>query len=374
MLFAPYPHVIGGMERVTEVLASELPAAGWEAVVVAPGEGPFVDRLRSVGVEVIVVTAPAPLRRYGGRPRRGQAVVAFAALPLYWWRLRRALLATGAMVVHTGEHRGALLVGPAARLAKVPLIWQIHSVEASRVISCLSALVATRVLVPSTATTAAVGRLPRRPVVVPNPVVIPEPASVEGSEAHDPSRPPVVLTCGRLHPVKGFDVLLQAIERLGERGVALRLVVMGARQPGHEEHADALERHRRTAGLVDVVDFAGYCESPFARWSDTAVYVQPSRHETFGLAVAEAMTAGLPVVVSEIGGLAELVEPDRTGLLVPPGDPVALADAIERLLVDRNLAARLASAGRAEIAARFGSGVDATVAVYEEALPSRIHR
>lgn len=371
VLFAPYPHVIGGMERVTEVLATELPATGWEPVVVAPSEGRFVDRLRRTGVEVVVVPAPPALLRYGGRPRRHHAVAAVAALPPYWWRLRRKVVALGATVLHTGEQRGALLAGPAARLAGVPLVWQIHSLEASRAIAWIASLLATTVVVPSSSTSAAVGRLPRRPVVVPNPVVAPPPVTDQLATGDRSPDRPVVLTCGRLHPVKGYDVLFDAVTILIERQRQLHVVVRGDRQLGHEAHAHALVERLGNDGLTDVVEFADFGEHPFMTGRGAAVYVQPSRHETFGLAAAEAMAAGLPVVASDVGGLAELVDHGRTGLLVPPGDATALADAIDRLLDDRALAARLAAAGQAEVAARFGRGVEAMAVVYERAASRR---
>jgi glycosyltransferase involved in cell wall biosynthesis len=280
-------------------------------------------------------------------------------------------VASGATVVHTGEQRGALLAGPAARLAGVPLVWQIHSLEASRAIGWLASLLATTVVVPSSSTSAAVGRLPRRAVVVPNPVVAPPPVTDHlVSEDRSPDRP-VVLTCGRLHPVKGYDVLFAAVAILIERQRDLHVVVRGDRQLGHEAHAHALVEQLRNDGLTDVVEFADFGEHPFEAGRGAAVYVQPSRHETFGLAAAEAMAASLPVVASAVGGLAELVDHGRTGLLTPPGDATALADAIERLLDDRVLAARLAAAGKAEVADRFGRGVVAMAEVYERAASRR---
>jgi glycosyltransferase involved in cell wall biosynthesis len=89
----------------------------------------------------------------------------------------------------------------------------------------------------------------------------------------------------------------------------------------------------------------------------------PSRREGLGVAALEAMAAGRPVVASAVGGLREAVGDGQTGLLVPPGDPAALAAALARVLVDADLRARLAAAGPARIAGGFSA--DQMVAAYE---------
>ncbi len=369
VLFAPYPHLIGGMERVTETVSAALPRAGWAVTVVAPGEGAFVDRLRLRGVPVEVVAAPRALGHYGGGPRRGQAALALAALPRYWWRLRPIL--RSASIVHAGEHRGALLAGPAARLAGVPMVWQVHSIEASRTLRVVSAALARVVVVPSASAASAVGWLPRRVVVVPNPVDV-EPLT--DAARHSQPDGPVVLSCGRLHPVKGYDLLLRALALLHHRQVRFRAVIAGDVQAGHEAHARELTALVAQLGLSDVVELPGFADRPFERWGDAAVYVQPSRHETFGLAAAEAMAAGLPTIVTGVGGLAELVTDGHTGLVVPPDDEKALALAIERMLCHPREADALAAAGRGDIRSRFGGGPSALLEVYASLAEGRRRR
>jgi glycosyltransferase involved in cell wall biosynthesis len=106
------------------------------------------------------------------------------------------------------------------------------------------------------------------------------------------------------------------------------------------------------------------------RYRRAAVVVCPSRSEGFGVVCAEAMAHGKPVVATAVGGLQELVDHARTGLLVEPGDPAALRVAINVLLGDAELRRRLGRNARTEAAARFGwEGVtEATLAVYRDAL------
>jgi glycosyltransferase involved in cell wall biosynthesis len=100
------------------------------------------------------------------------------------------------------------------------------------------------------------------------------------------------------------------------------------------------------------------------------VFVLPSRQEGLGVAALEAMARGRPVVASAVGGLAEIVVPEETGLLVAPGDPTALAAALERLQGDSELARRLGSAGAKRVAGHFLAEqmVSAYEALYREIL------
>jgi glycosyltransferase involved in cell wall biosynthesis len=104
----------------------------------------------------------------------------------------------------------------------------------------------------------------------------------------------------------------------------------------------------------------------------SSVVVAPSEREGFGLAAAEAMAFGRPVVAAAGGALLELVADGETGLLVPPRDAAALRTAVERLLADPELCERLGRAARARARQRFGwDGVtDRTLDVYRDALAS----
>lgn len=177
--------------------------------------------------------------------------------------------------------------------------------------------------------------------VIPNGVRVPPGV---GEEAD----PPEILFVGRLSPEKGVEDLVAAAN-------GLNLVVVG--------DGPLRARVPQARGFVS----RGELERSYAR---AAVVVCPSRREGFGLACAEAMAHGRPVVASAVGGLAELVVDGGTGLLVPPGDPAALRAAIEQLLADAELRRRLGAAGRTRIAELCGWDrvVDATLSCYESAL------
>jgi rhamnosyl/mannosyltransferase len=144
---------------------------------------------------------------------------------------------------------------------------------------------------------------------------------------------------------KGVDVLLDAFALLAPDHPHARLRIVGA--------GNALEDHReraRALGIGQRVDFSGLLAAAdlVRAYQEARLLVLPSRteSESFGMTLVEAMACGRPVVGSAVGGIPSVVEDGRTGLLVPPGDPVALAGACRRLLADAALCAELGANGR----------------------------
>lgn len=158
----------------------------------------------------------------------------------------------------------------------------------------------------------------------------------------------VLLVLAALVERKGLDVLLGALGVLRERGLEPVLWVAGdgPARGALEELARALELGPRVRFLgrrEDAADLLGACDA----------FVLPARKEGLGVSALEAMAAGRAVVASRVGGLAEAVRDDESGLLVPPDDVKALADALERVLRDRALRERLAAGGPRRIAQGF---------------------
>ena len=179
-----------------------------------------------------------------------------------------------------------------------------------------------------------------------------------------PSRPPTatlhVLAVGRLVRKKGFDVLVASLADLGARGVDVEARVVGA---GPEE--TALREAARAAGLGSRCTFAGACSPPEVRaamvdWAD--VLAAPSRVDPTGdrdglpNVVGEAMASAVPVVGTGVGGLPEMLADGETGLVVPPDDARALADALARLAGDADLRRRLGAGARRRAEEVFDAG------------------
>lgn len=169
---------------------------------------------------------------------------------------------------------------------------------------------------------------------------------IDVTRDYEPSTPRpdgriVVGVVCRLSREKAVDILLSAIALL-DRTVPFHFVMLG-----DGDQRLSLERQAHDLAIVDRIEFAGFVSDVDAHMPDFDFVVLPSRSgEAMPLAVIEAFAAGRPVVATAVGGVPELVQPERTGLLVPPEDPAALAAAISRLLQDASLRQRLGAAAR----------------------------
>jgi glycosyltransferase involved in cell wall biosynthesis len=184
-----------------------------------------------------------------------------------------------------------------------------------------------------------------------------------------------LLFVGRLVERKGVEVLVRALSALSARPDAELTVI------GTGERAPIIERTARVHGVADRVRMLGSVsrERLVESYADHDIFVLPAivdeKGDTEGLGVVllEALRFERPVIASGIGGIKDIVEHGRSGLLVPPGDPDALASAIETMIRDPEKARAMAAEGRADARMRFGwkRVVDETSRVYRAAMERR---
>lgn len=165
---------------------------------------------------------------------------------------------------------------------------------------------------------------------------------------------PVVGLIGRLTPKKGHMEFLDAAARLvAERDPAPRFLVVGDASHGEDAYGRAVRDRATELGLAPHITFTGFREDIPRMLAAMDILAFPSYAESFGTTLLEAMAMGVPPVASDSGGVPDIIDGGRTGILVPPKDAAALADGLETLLADAGLRARLAGAGRADVEARF---------------------
>jgi len=171
----------------------------------------------------------------------------------------------------------------------------------------------------------------------------------------------IVLVTARLDKQKGHHYLLQAASLVPK---AVFVLV------GDGPERASLEAQARALGLSDRVTFLGYRDDVGDLLTTCDLFVLPSLFEGLPLSVLEAMAAGKPVVATAIGGTDEAIVQGHTGLLVPPGDPIALAAAIRTVLSNPKLARRLAAAGKARVHEHFSADamIHKVTNIYEEIL------
>lgn len=171
--------------------------------------------------------------------------------------------------------------------------------------------------------------------------------------------PCVIVSMGRLHPVKNHEAALQALALLGDRDFEYRILGAGSLRGSLEARAAEL-------GLGPRVRFLGHVDEPRRHLEEADVFLATSRWEGFGLAAVEAMNAGLPVVASDVPGLRSVVEGEGARL-VPCEDPGAIAEAL-RALIDSETLRRRMGAAAFERSLRYSAGamVSTYVREYEE--------
>ena len=355
-LVSPYAlDVVGGVQAHVLALADALVRAGDEVLVLGPSAGGELASRTPGGVRIVEVGGSVPVPANGSR-----APIALA--PSAALRVRDVLRRAAPDVVHVHEPL-VPLVGPAAALAPgaarvltfhataeggtLPHLYRAVRAPGRRVVDAADALTAVSP-VAATFHARALGLDPTRLTIVPNGVDVAR-FAVHAGGARDAGRGgrsgQHLVFLGRLEPRKGADTVVRAFLLLAGDRPDLRLRVLGDGPLAGELRrivADA------PAGVARRVDLAGRAD-PAALprlLADADVALLPARGgESFGIVLLEAMAAGLPIVATDIPGYRAVARHEREALLVPPGDPAALARATARLLDDVELAERLVRAG-----------------------------
>lgn len=186
---------------------------------------------------------------------------------------------------------------------------------------------------------------------------------LEGAPETSPRR---IVCLARLRPEKGHHVLLEAFAQLRHTVPDLALDLLG-----DGPFRAQLESHCRRLGLAQSVVFHGQVNDIWPSLARASLAVQPSLVEPLGISALEAMAAGVPLVASATGGLADIVVPEQSGLLVPPGDAEALAAAMGRVLADNHLAGALSTGAVARANEfRLARTLDAYDDVYASLAPA----
>jgi len=190
--------------------------------------------------------------------------------------------------------------------------------------------------------------------------------AIAASSALD-NETPIVGFVGRLIAQKGGSDALRAFALLDDAHRAARLVIVG-----DGDLRSALEAEAAALGIRARTHFLGWRDDAAGLMAGFDIFLMPSLWEGFGLVLLEAMAAALPIVASNVSAIPEVVAHGETGLLVPPRDPAALAQAIDLLLSDTPLRRHLGLVGQERGESVFSAArmIDATVALYERIAPN----
>jgi glycosyltransferase involved in cell wall biosynthesis len=330
----------GGAQTYVGALTAAL-VDRYDVTVAAHGTGPLAEQARAAGAGWVELRHVR--RRVSPRDLLGLL------------ELVRLMRRTRPHIVHASSSKAGVLGRVAAQLAGVPIrFFTVHGWAHTAHDGANGRLYrfAEKAVRPLTTTTICVaesersagvrGRTcdPERSIVIHTGIDV-----ASRRQARPAEGVPVIVSVGRLRPPKDAMTLLRAL--------ALVRGNYKARVVGDGPELQAAEEERRRLGLVEIVDVPGERDDIEAILASSHIFALSSRSEALPVSVLEAMAAGLPVVASRVGGIPELVVDGESGLLVPAGDPHALAEALQRLIDDPSLRARLGAAGRARVEKRF---------------------
>jgi glycosyltransferase involved in cell wall biosynthesis len=356
------PHArTGGAETYLERLVDAL-GEPWVAGIVCLQDGPFVERLRRRGRNVVVIDT-------GRHP--WDAAKAGPALRRVIRRLRPA-------VVHANGVKAALVAEVATARLDVPVVWVKHDHSYDGTLATVAALRSAVVVGVSRSVVSALpAPMSSKVRLVPNGIAMPAVPPDAGRESLRrlmgvPLDTPVVGLVGRLHPVKGHADLIEAIPRIATAQPNVRFAFMGAPDDRFSDARAELECRAQLIDVAERITWLGYHESPLELMSGFDVAAMPSKafrgrpSEGWPMSATELLALGVPVVAYRRGGIPEAL--GECGVLVDPDDAPALARAIERVLNDRDLRVRMRACGL-ERSKRFDQAavVERMRAVYTEA-------
>ena len=370
---------IYGASRSLVRLLGVLDRGRFDPLVMLPAEGPLAEQLRALPVRVVIFASLSVIDR--AVFKSWKLPFFLLNIPLSALRLRRVLKRERIDLAHTNT--GVILSpGPAAWMSGVPHVWHLRDWFQEfagfwRFYEKWMRAFSTRIIAVSGPIA---GQFTDRAKVVvinngfdPGEFALADPGIGPAfRKRYGLGDGPVVGCVGRIKlQRKGQEIFLKAAGLLKARGVSAKWLVVGAPFPGNESHLEALHDIVREHGLLDDVVFTGELKDTRPAYAAMSIFVLPSAQpEPFGGVVMEAMGSGLPVIATNIGGSIEQVADGESGYLVPPNDPVALADKLELLLRDETQRKSFGEAGRRRIAERFtlNGMVEKIVGVYDECL------
>ncbi len=364
-LFAHNNADLYGSSRSLLRLTSRLVLDGHDACVVLPFDGELGDALRAVGVRVDIMSGLAVIERSAFKSLTG--FLSFGIrLPIsvvrFWCLIRRVV----PDVVHSNT--SVMMVSAlAGRFSKVRNIWHIREFYTDfpgfwKIYQQLMGFCSDTIICVSSAVQEQfVSKVRKKTVVLHNgfPLdefepILPERVSQFKASFGLQGKVLVGLVGRIILERKGHDVFVKAAALLKDRFPDVRFVVIGSCYPGNEYHLDDLNKLIDELGVRDAIVFTGDVEDVREAYAALDISVLASaRPEPFGGVTIESMAFGKPVVGTNIGGTPEQIADRVTGLLIPPNDAKAMAEAIETLLENESLRTTMGEGGRKRFEERF---------------------
>lgn len=364
-IYEAYSNSFYGNSRYILALVKGFSSSNWQPVLIEPHSGELRSRVDAAGGEAIRVEPPRILQNFGGALLRSdwsrKALVAIA-IARHTVRLAGILRKLRIDILQCHNVRSTLTAGWAAKLLGIPVLLYVKGDLEDERLAKIAFRLADRILFQSNLNMENCPDSIRclfdsKIAIVENAVDLTELEEARDrgaasdfyaeSRSGDKTR---LAFLGTLCPRKGIDVLLKATAKLTSRGIAFQLYIVG--DHGVDEYiefADQMKQLHRDLGLEGRVIFLGWRKDAHEILSCVDIFVLPARSEGVPKSILEAMALGKPVIATDVGGVRSIVQDNVTGIVTESEDVDELADAMQTLCDDPELARSMGEKGKHEI-------------------------
>lgn len=381
LIYEPYTFgKMYGNLRYLILLFKYVDRSRFELIFVAPFQNFFVDRVRAMGVQCIVLRPPNCLRSYGGRILEGKfwrkILVAISILK-YTINLSRLIIRENVDIIQCNSVRALLTTGLAAKLTKRPCVWYIKGELQNKLLDRLGFFLADRILFLSVVTKnlkyrGLINRYNDKIDILKIGIDLDEIRQVNENDKQTLKKELClneesvnIAYLGVVAPYKGLEYLIEAFAGVKKKAPNVKLYIVGDHCIGENlNFRDKLEYKIGENSLDDNVVFTGWRADALEILSLMDIYVLPSLSEGVPRSIVEAMMLGKPVVATRVGGIPEIVKNGETGLIIDPEDKEGLANAILELAKNKGLREKFGE--KAEIVAVGEFSIKDNVAGLEE--------
>ena len=372
ILYIDHTAQLSGAELALLNLIRHLDTSRFAPAVLLFTDGPLADQLRRAGIPVHILALDSEINnttRHAAGKSSALKIGKLFKMLRFILKLRRAISESNPHIVHANSLKADILGGIAGRLAGKPVIWHIHDRftedylprRVVKIMRRLLRVIPRAVIANSRATAETLLLHPAKPAIIAYPGIdplpllpVPPPSPAPDTTVNSvrPSRR--VIMVGRICPWKGQDIFIRAAALIHPQLPDVRFEIAGSALFGEHIYENQVRQLVQTLGLQNVVSFLGFRSDVPELISQADLLVHASTTpEPFGQVIVQAMAAGKPVVATRGGGVPEIVLETKTGLLVPMGDPSAMAAAIITIMNNPDQAKAMGCAGKLRFIENF---------------------
>ncbi|MGB9596698.1 MAG: glycosyltransferase family 4 protein [Candidatus Poribacteria bacterium] len=361
--YEAYSRNLHGAQKILLLLISRLDKKEFDPVIVCPDEGKFTEQIAKLSFPYFIFSLPKCLNLYERKILKYNLWKKLFLLPgflQYTYQLCNFLNKNKVEIVHCNNLRSALLIGPSAKLCRIPLIWHLRIDEPFGIYQDIGFYLSNCIISAANALKETFSQNKRRhkKIItvydgVDSEIFSPQ---VDGNKVRvefclGKNGEMTICMISSLTPRKGHIYLIKAAQKLIKQGYRFKILIVGGTSSYDDDNLyyEQLKQLISENKLNDYIIFTGRREDVSEILSASDIFVLPSLSEGFPISILEAMSAGLPVVATDVAGTAELVEDGITGILVPPKDPEAISKSLAKLLLDVNLAKKMGERGRERV-------------------------